>query len=185
MFGIAVTRERTAFSFLLGALLVVIGLVILAHAATATEVSIRFLGWMLVLSGIAGLAAAVFGMRSGGAWSAAVGGGGCFVAGLMCLRHVDLAAVTLTLIIGAVLLLGGIVRLVFAAADDENRLALLLGGGMSAILGLVVLFNLFEASSTLLGFLLGIQTLVEGLSMVIVGRVTGISTPQSEKLTSI
>src|SRR5688500_3295649 len=101
MYGISVSRERTASSFLLGALLVLIGLVILAHAATATEVSIRFLGWMLLFSGVAGLAAAVFGVmsRGAGAWSAAVGGAGCFVAGLMCLRHVDLAAVTLTLII--------------------------------------------------------------------------------------
>jgi len=143
-------------------------------------VSILFLGWMLLIAGIAGLVAAVLAVGSGGVWSSAIGGGVCFVIGLMCLRHTDAAAVTLTLIMGALFLLGGVVRLVAAGASGEYRWPLLFSGAVSAVLGLIVLFNLFDASRGLLGVMLGIQTIVEGVTMILVGRVTVVTEPSSE-----
>jgi uncharacterized membrane protein HdeD (DUF308 family) len=113
-------------------------------------------------------------------WSSAIGGGVCLVVGLMCLRHTDAAAVTLTLIMGALFLLSGVVRLVAAGATTEYRWPLLLSGAVSAVLGLAVLLNVFDASRALLGVMLGIQTIVEGLSMILVGRVTVVAAPDEE-----
>jgi len=45
-----------------------------------------------------------------------------------------------------------------------------LTGGVSTILGLLVLFNLVDASYDFLGLLLGIQVLVDGLGLLIIGR---------------
>lgn len=181
MSGVSVTRQRTTWSFLLGALLVLIGLVVLGNAVIATTVSVLFLGWMLLLAGIAGLVAAVVTAGSGGVWSTAIGGGVCFVVGLMCLRHTDAAAVTLTLIMGALFLLSGLVRLVAAGASAEYRWPLLFSGAVSTLLGLVVLLNLFDASRALLGVMLGIQTVVEGLTLIVVGRVA-VLVDSSEEL---
>jgi membrane protein HdeD len=175
MSGLTITRQRSGWSFALGALLVLIGLVVLGNAVVATTVSVVFLGWMLLLAGIAGLVAAVVNIGSAGMWSAAIGGGVCLVVGLMCLRHTDAATVTLTLIMGALFLLSGVVRLVAAGASTEYRWPLLFGGAVSAVLGLAVLLNLFDASRALLGVMLGIQTVVEGLSMILVGRVTVVA----------
>jgi uncharacterized membrane protein HdeD (DUF308 family) len=180
MSGVSVTRQRTTWTFVLGTLLVLIGLVVLGNAVTATAVSVLFLGWMLLVAGIAGLVAAVVTAGSGGGWSTAIGGGVCLVVGLMCLRHTDAAAVTLTLIMGALFLMSGLVRLVAAGASAEYRWPLLFSGSVSALLGLVVLLNLFDASRALLGVMLGIQTVVEGLTMVLVGRVAVQAEPSEE-----
>ena len=102
----------------------------------------------------------------------AVGSGVLLVLGLMCLRNVEAAAVTLTLVAGALFLLTGLVRVIAAVAGDGHRLGLLVGGGIGIVLGLAVLLNLFTASYALLGVLIGIQTVGEGLTMILVGGLT-------------
>jgi uncharacterized membrane protein HdeD (DUF308 family) len=162
--------RRTGWDVVLGALLVIGGLAILGDAAFATEVSVKFIGWVLLIVGLLGLGAAVFRIGKGGFWSVALSGGVLTVLGLFFLRNTQAAALTLTLIAGTIFLTSGIVRLVASAADPEYRLPLLFGGVVSTGLGLIVLFNLFDASYVLVGVLLGIQVLVDGLSMILVGR---------------
>jgi uncharacterized membrane protein HdeD (DUF308 family) len=50
------------------------------------------------------------------------------------------------------------------------RWPLIVSGLASMILGLIVLLNLASATLALLGILLGIQTLLEGLTVMIFGR---------------
>jgi uncharacterized membrane protein HdeD (DUF308 family) len=178
---LALTRRRTPWNTVLGLVLVVIGLAILANAVVATRVSVQFLGWMLVLAGVAGLVAALLGLRSGGVAANAVGSAVLLVLGLMCLRNVEAAAVTLTLVAGSLFLLTGLVRVVAAVAGDGHRLGLLIGGGVGIVLGLVVLLNLFTASYALLGVLIGIQTVGEGLTMILVGGLT-MATLETEQV---
>lgn len=162
--------RRTGADVALGGLLVVAGLVILGNAAFATTVSVLFLGWMLLFAGLIALVGALFRIGTGGLWSAALSGAVLVALGLMFLRHTEAATVTLTLIAGTVFLISGIVRLVLAAEHGEHRAALVFSGIVSAVLGLIVVFNLFDASLVLLGFLLGVQILVDGITMMIVGR---------------
>ena len=88
----------------------------------------------------------------------------------MFLRHTAAAAVTVTLVAGSLFLVVGIARLAAAFEYPEQRVPMILGGGVSLLLGLVVLFNLFTASYTLLGILLGVQVLAEGIAIMIFGR---------------
>lgn len=163
-------RSRTGGDLVIGALLFVLGLVLLGNAAFATTVSVLFLGWMVLAAGVLGLAAAVFSIGKDGFWSAAIGGTLLTVLGVVVLRNSDAAALTLTLLAGAMFLVSGVMRLAAAAQEPDHRFALLLVGVLSVVLGLVVLFNLFDASFVLLGVLLGIQVLVDGLALMIVGR---------------
>ena len=179
MSELALTRSRTVGSSVAGALLVLIGLVILGNAVVATTISVRFLGWMLLLAGIVGLVAALVTSREGGSWSTAVGGSLLLVVGLMCLRNVEAAALTLTLIAGALFLLTGVLRLVAAVGRPDHRWTLLFAGVISTALGLAVLLNLFTASYALLGVLLGIQAVAEGLTMILLGGLT-LSTVESD-----
>jgi uncharacterized membrane protein HdeD (DUF308 family) len=48
---------------------------------------------------------------------------------------------------------------------------LLFSGVISTVLGLIVFFNVWEASLTLLGILLGIQALTEGITLLLFGRL--------------
>lgn len=164
-------RTRTGGDILLGALLVLGGLVVLGHATLATAVSILFLGWMLLIFGVVGLVGALFRIGKGGFWASALTGGLLSVLGLVMLRNVGAAAVTLTLVAGALFLAGGITRLVVAAEQHELRGVLIFSGVVSTLLGLLVLFNLFTASFTLLGVLMGVEMLSDGVAMMVMGRV--------------
>jgi uncharacterized membrane protein HdeD (DUF308 family) len=167
------THERTgwtAVDLLLGVLLVLVGIVILAHTAIATALSLLFVGWLLFAAGVVSVAVALFSIGKDGFWTALLGGGLLTVLGVVFLRHTAAAAVTVTLVAGALFLVVGIARLAVAFEFPEQRLPMILGGGVSLILGLVVLFNLFTASYTLLGILLGVQVLAEGIAIMIFGR---------------
>ncbi len=164
-------RERTGWDLLLGALLFVLGLVLLGNAAFATTVSVLFVGWMVFAAGILGLVAALFSIGRDGFWSAAIGGTLLTVLGVVVLRNTGAAAVTLTLLAGVVFLVSGLMRLAASSQEPDHRISLAVAGGLSIVLGLIVLFNLFDASAVLLGVLLGIQVLVDGLALMVVGRV--------------
>jgi uncharacterized membrane protein HdeD (DUF308 family) len=166
-----VERRRTAWDLVLGALLFLGGLAILANAAFATAASVVFLGWILLIGGLLALVGSLFRIGKGGFWPMALSGGLLTVLGAVFLRHVGAAAVTLTLIAGTVFLVSGIVRLVVAGNEPEHRGMLIFAGLISLVLGLLVLFNLFTASFVLLGILLGVQLLVDGLSIMMIGRL--------------
>jgi uncharacterized membrane protein HdeD (DUF308 family) len=155
---------------LLGALVLVIGLVILGHSLVATTLSLLFIGWLLFAAGVVTLAASLFQRGKDGFWAAALGGGLMTVLGVVFLRHTDAAAVTMTLVAGAMFLMSGVVRLAAGFQSVEGRLSMLLTGAVSAIFGLVVLFNVVDASAALLGFILGVQTVAEGIAIMLVGR---------------
>ena len=164
------TRGWTAVDLLLGGLLVVVGLVILGHTAIATTLSLLFVGWLLFASGVTAVAVALFSIGKDGFWTALLGGGLMTVLGVVFLRHTSAAAVTVTLVAGSLFLVVGIARLAVAFEYPEQRVPMLLGGGVSLLLGLMVLFNLFTASYTLLGIILGVQVLAEGIAIMIFGR---------------
>jgi len=162
--------RRTGWDVVLGAVLAVAGLVILGYASFVTTVSVLFMGWLLLLTGLVGLAASFFRIGKGGFWSAALTGGFLTVLGLFFLRNTEAAATTLTLIAGVIFLTGGVVRLAAAVQEPFYRIPLLFAGIVSTALGLIVLLNLFDASYVLLGVLLGVQVLVDGITMMLIGR---------------
>ena len=166
------SNGRSTADLIIGAILVVVGLVILGHTAIATTVSLLFLGWLLFAGGVVTLAAGLFRIGKDGFWTAALGGGLMTVLGIVFLRHTSAAAVTVTLVAGAMFLATGLARLAAAFQSPVGRVPLLLAGAVSTILGLIVLFNVVSASLTFLGLILGIETVIEGLAIMIVGRGT-------------
>ncbi len=164
-------RRRTGWDLILGALLFIAGLVILGNAAFATTLSVLVLGWIVLIGGLLTLVASLFRIGQGGFWSTAISGGLLTVLGLLFVTHTGAAALTLTLILGTVFLVSGIVRLAIATNDPEYRALMIFSGVVSTLLGLLVLFNAFAASFVLLGVLLGIQVVVDGLTMMLAGRL--------------
>jgi uncharacterized membrane protein HdeD (DUF308 family) len=165
-------KGRTTWDLVLGGLLVVVGIVVLAHAATATVVSVLFIGWMAFAAGTVAVFVSLFNVGRDGFWTGLLGGGLIAVLGLVMIRNTGAAALTLTLVAGAMFLSTGVVRLAAAFQVEEARVPLVLAGGVSTLLGLLILFNLFTASLTLLGVLLGVQLLAEGVAIMAVGRHT-------------
>lgn len=170
MGGIIIQRRRSAIDLALGALLFFGGVVLLGYTTWATKVSVLFVGWMLLGFGLVGLVGALWRIGRSGFWSTALGGALLTALGLVFIRNPGLGAVTLTLMAGVVFLVGGLVRLVAAGQEPESRVPLLIGGVVSTALGLLVIFNLFTASLTVLGLLVAVETMSEGLVLMMFGR---------------
>ena len=86
-------RGRTTGDLVVGGLIVLLGLVILGHTATATTLSILFVGWVMLIIGLVALVATLFRIGKEGFWTGAIGGGLMTVLGLVFLRHTSAAAV--------------------------------------------------------------------------------------------
>nr|WP_301484324.1 DUF308 domain-containing protein [Intrasporangium sp.] len=94
-----------------------------------------------------------------------------FVIGLFIVRNPVLGAATLTLLAGSLFFASGLTRIVTAVQSSQSRWIVLISGAVSILLGVWVLFNFKAATVSLLGTLLGIQTLVEGMLLIAVGRL--------------
>ncbi|GGL33345.1 DUF308 domain-containing protein [Phycicoccus endophyticus] len=165
-----VREERTGWDIALGAFLVLAGFVVLGHTIIATAVSVLFVGWTTLLMGVVAVVVTLFRIGKDGFWTGIIGGGLLAAIGFAMVRNPGVAALTLTLVAGSLFFSTGIVRLVAAFGTGEGRVALLLSGGVSTLLGLSVLFNLFSSTFAFLGVLLGVQAIVEGISVMVAGR---------------
>lgn len=166
----AAAPERTGWDLVLGGLLILVGIIVLGHAVIATAVSVLFVGWMTFAAGVVGLAISLFRIGKEGFWTGVLGGGLLAALGFVMVRNPGVAALSLTLVAGAMFLSTGIARLAAAFELSEARVPLIISGGVSALLGLLILFNIFTATFTLLGVLLGIQILSEGIAIMLAGR---------------
>lgn len=165
-------RRRTTWDLILGVLLVIGGFVVLGDVVLATAVSVLLVGWTALLSGVVLLVGAFLQGRSGSLFSTALGGVLLIVLGLFLLRNVVVGAVALTLMSGAMFLAAGMTRIVVAAQQrPQGWWVLVLSGLVSVGLGVWVLLNIVAASLTLLGVMMGIQVLLEGITLMTVGRV--------------
>lgn len=95
------------------------------------------------------------------------------IGNLIVLGHTVLATAVSVLFIAWMALLFGLVGLAGSLfrIGKEGFWQAALTGGLLTVLGVIVLFKLIGASSTLLGALLGVEILVDGLTMMPVGRL--------------
>jgi uncharacterized membrane protein HdeD (DUF308 family) len=162
---------RTWWDVVLGGILVGTGVVVLGDVVAASVISVLFLGWILVIGGVVGMVTSLFLIRRGGFWIGMLGGVLALVAGVVFLRRPGATLLALSLAIGAVMLVSGITRLVAAVQHREARLALLLSGVLSIVLGLLILNRWPTSALWLVGTLLGIQLIVDGVVLILVGRL--------------
>ncbi|MDQ2623894.1 MAG: DUF308 domain-containing protein [Actinomycetota bacterium] len=178
MSQVTIERRRSGIDVLVGILLVVAGLYILGNVVLATAFTALFIGWWALVSGLIELIGSLFKIKSGNFWSHALGGVVLTVFGIVVLRNPAFTVVILTIMAGAMFLSTGLMRVIMAAQVPASRWAFILSGLISIALGLLVLFNLVDASFALLGTLLGVQTLVEGLTIIMVGRLRKVTSDE-------
>lgn len=164
-------RRRTGWDMGLGVLMMAGGFVILGDVTLATVISVKLLGWTALISGVVMLAGTLWRVRSGGTWSPVLGAAGSAVLGLFILRNPLLGALTFTLLAGSVLLTTGLTRIFASGRFGPDRWFVMISGLVSFGLGVFVLLNLVTATLTLVGVLLGVQLLLEGLTLLVAGRV--------------
>jgi membrane protein HdeD len=163
-------RRRTGWDIVLGVLSVIAGGIALGHVALAGAISVLFLGWTILLGGVALAISALVGWKDPGRrWDLAFGGL-LFLLGLGFVRNPGVGLLTLTLLAGSLLLVGGILRIVAAFQPGAPRGLLLLSGGVTLLLGFMVLNQWPVSALWFLGTVLGIELILDGITTAISGR---------------
>lgn len=157
---------------LLGLLSVVFGILVLGNAVIATLAVTTLTGAVLMISGAVQVA--------GGLTSAETTGQKVFgvlmgllmgFLGVSFLFDPLAGAISLTMLIMILLAASGVLRIVFAWNMRETPYfwPMLLSGALSVLLAGYILANFAAATMALLGILLGIELLMNGLGLVVLG----------------
>ena len=163
--GLAEIAGKWGWYFALGAFLVILGVIASGMAVVTTMLSVVVLGWILLGAG-AGLVILSFltGRWSGFLLSLAAGVLS-IIAGIEMLSYPVSAAVAITMIIGTILLVAGIFRSVASLVMRFPNWGWALVSGIAAFaLGAMLLKNWQNTSLWFLGFAIGIDLILHGIS---------------------
>jgi len=155
----------------LGVLLLLGGIAALANPFAASLAVTTLVGIVLIISGATQLWLAF--AHSGDPhrlWTAIVAIV-ALIAGISLIANPLSGVISLTILVGVLFLIMGVSRLVMAFRMRETPYfwLLLLSGAASAIIGILVFSNIMAAATTLLGLLLGIQLLADGIALISLG----------------
>ncbi len=152
---------------LLGVVLLVAGVFVLGDVVLASVVSAILIGWAIVIAGILEIIHA-FSARGWKGFLLDLLLGALYVAGgAMLLSNPVAGSVTLTLVIGIIWVVSGIFRMVLAGAIwREGGWAIFISGMVAVLAGAIILARWPASGLWVLGLLLGIDLLVNGIAWI-------------------
>ncbi|MGY3621630.1 HdeD family acid-resistance protein [Bradyrhizobium sp. USDA 10063] len=154
--------------FALGVVYLITGFVALSTVALATVASVLLVGVMMIIAGVAEVINA-FQVKTWGKFLlCALLGALYIVAGLVTFENPALAAVLLTLMLGASLVAAGIMRqiLAFSMKRATPRFWLAISGVITLLVGLLILARWPINSVYILGLFLGLDLIMAGASWI-------------------
>jgi uncharacterized membrane protein HdeD (DUF308 family) len=168
---IAPLRAKWGWVVALGAVYLITGLVALGSVVLATVASVLVVGVMMIIAGIAEVINA-FQLKTWGRFLLwALLGVLYIVAGFVAFENPVLAAVVLTLMLGASLVASGIMRifLAFSMKRETPWSWVAVSGLITLLLGLLILARWPINSVYILGLFLGIDLIIAGVVWIGIG----------------
>jgi uncharacterized membrane protein HdeD (DUF308 family) len=177
--GAAIRRHRGLFLFE-GILLSTLGVIAVLVPALASFAATIFFGWILLLSGIAGLFTTFRARRLPGFWwsllSAILG----IVAGVLLIVWPVQGVFSLTTVLIAFLLLEGVLTIFYALEHRTGPIRwgyMLASGIVDLILGLILLVGLPGTALWALGLLIGINMIFGGWALILMALSAPTESP--------
>ena len=164
-------RAKWGWIVALGVVYSIAGFIALGSVAMATVVSVFVVGVMMIVAGVAEVISA-FQIKSWGKFLLWVLLGLLYVvAGFVTFQNPLLAAVLLTLILGASLVASGIMRIIlaFSMKRETPWIWVALSGAITLLLGLLILARWPVSSLYILGLFLGIDLIMAGAGWIGIG----------------
>jgi uncharacterized membrane protein HdeD (DUF308 family) len=164
-------RAKWGWIVALGVVYLLAGFIALGSVAMATFASVLVVGVMMIIAGVAEVVSA-FQIKSWGKFLLWILLGVLYiVAGFVTFENPLLAAVLLTLVLGASLVASGIMRIILAFSMKRETLSIwvALSGGITLLLGLLIVARWPVSSLYILGLLLGIDLIMAGAGWIGVG----------------
>ena len=164
-------RAKSGWIIALGVVYLIAGFIALGSVAMATFASVLVVGVMMIIAGVAEVFSA-FQIKSWGKFLLWVLLGVLYiVAGFVTFENPLLAAVLLTLILGASLVASGIMRIFlgFSMKRETPWIWVVLSGVITLLLGLLILARWPVSSLYILGLFLGIDLIMAGAGWIGIG----------------
>jgi len=157
--------HRWGWFLALGLGLIVLGLIALGAIWLSTLVTVLLFGWLLILAGAFEIWAAFGAQHGRGVFLHLLAGVLHLVVGILLVTRPAASAVTLTLLIAALFLTGGLFRVVASLVVRHAAWGwAVLDGAVELILGLLIWARWPASSLWVIGLFVGIALLFEGWS---------------------
>jgi uncharacterized membrane protein HdeD (DUF308 family) len=166
----AAVREHWKAFLFEGILLVVLGLAAMIAPLIASLAFTIFLGWMFLISGVAGLAMTFWARQMPGFWWSLLSAALAVAAGLVLLARPAQGVLTLTIVIGAYFLAEGVTTIMYALEHrrelSERWSWMLFSGILDILIAAMIIAGLPGSAEWAIGLLVGINLLFGGASLI-------------------
>jgi uncharacterized membrane protein HdeD (DUF308 family) len=164
--GLEQVRKSWGWFLVFGVLLMILGVVCIGKAQTATTFSILALGWVLAISGVVWLINSFFAFTWQGFFfyllNAVIRG----VTGYLLIRHPDAGAEGVTMALAVLFIVGGVFRAAAAGTIQFPRWGWTVFSGLVSVgLGVYLLSTWTAASTYFIGLAIGIDLVFDGTAL--------------------
>jgi len=166
----AAVREHWKAFLIEGILLAILGLAAIIVPPLASLAVTIFLGWMFLISGVAGLALTFWARRMPGFWWSLISAVLAVVAGIILLARPVEGTLTLTIVVGAYFLAEGVATIMYAL-EHRRELSgrwswMLIAGLMDLLIAAIIITGLPGSALWAIGLLVGINLLFGGATLI-------------------
>ncbi len=166
----ATVREHWKAFLIEGILLVILGLAAMIVPPLASLAVTIFLGWMFLITGIAGLVLTFWARQMPGFWWSLISAALAVIAGIVLLARPMQGVLTLTIVVGAYFLAEGVATIMYALEHrkelSERWSWLLVAGLMDILIAFLVIAGLPGSAEWAIGLLVGINLLFGGATLI-------------------
>src|SRR5256885_11634601 len=153
-----------------GIVLAVLGLAAMIVPPLASLAVTIFLGWMFLISGIAGLIVTFLARQMPGFWWSLFSAAQAVLAGLVLLARPMQGVLTLTIVVGAYFLAEGVATIMYALEHrrelSERWSWMLFAGVLDILIAAMIIIGLPGSAEWAIGLLVGINLLFGGASLI-------------------
>ena len=162
------TVKRYSLWYLLeGVLMIVAGVLALIYPYIASVTLVYLLGWILIISGVLQGIGLIGARDVPHFWLQLISVVLAILIGVLLLRNPDAGLMIMTVLLIVFFMVEGISKVIFALniRPFDGWAWVFLSGAIGILLGVYLLFNMPLSSEWVLGVLLGIQLVVEGVAL--------------------
>lgn len=153
-----------------GILLVILGLAALLLPPLASIAVTIFLGWLFLISGVAGLVLTFWARETPGFWWSLISAAAAIIAGVVLLVWPIQGTLTLTLVVGAYFIAEGVATIMFALEHRKRltgRWGWLIASGIADLaVAAIIIIGLPGSALWALGLLVGLNLLFGGSALI-------------------
>jgi len=153
-----------------GILLVILGLLAIALPLLASIAITLFLGWLFLVSGIAGLVLTIWARQMPGFWWSIFSALLSLAAGILLVAWPGQGVVSLTLVLGVFFVMEGVASIMYALEhrrELSGRWGLMVAAGiLDLIISAMIITGLPGSAEWAIGLLVGINLVFGGISLI-------------------